>query len=57
MAISDPGPAGPQSAGGGPAFRSWETAVSTCEGAKGFEIRMLLGTPSYGQSLPSLPVM
>jgi hypothetical protein len=30
---------------GGPALRSWETAVTSCAGANGLVRRMLLGTP------------
>ena len=43
--------------GGEPAFSSWETAVTSCAGAKGLVRRMLLGTPFEGHSSALSPVM
>jgi hypothetical protein len=37
---------------GGLALRSWEIAVTTCAGAKGFASKTLLGTPLDAHSSP-----
>ena len=43
--------------GGVPVFSSWETAVTSCAGAKGLVRRMLLGTPFEGHSSALSPIM
>jgi hypothetical protein len=40
-----------------PVLRSWETAVTSCAGAKGLVNRMLLGTPWDGHSAALPPVI
>ena len=44
-------------AGGPAAFRSWETAVTSCAGANGFASMMLLGTPFDAHSSACAPLM
>ena len=41
----------------GPAFSSWETAVTSCAGANGFCNSTLLGTPRDDHSSAARPVM
>jgi hypothetical protein len=42
---------------GVPVLRSWETAVTSCAGAKGLVSMMLLGTPLDDQSSACCPLM